>query len=433
MKKYTSYWLKRARKKLKITQKDLVGDRFKRQYISLVEIGDVELSLGLRAYITKKLKLPKLYFDDGLFKEEKERLNKLTYEVDKLTDAFKYDEAEKKVTEALLISKDAKNDNYINLFSLKLARILIEKKKFKKAEDILKKVNRYFQEEKDFRKLAHSMYWLGIIYMEREKYTDSLFMFNSAIEINSKLKRKKDLSLKARALTKIAQIYRQTQNYKGAKVKIKEAIEIAKSSKDDYILAMAYWEYGFLLLLIGEYEKSISYYKKAAPIYKALGYEEHSLQINNNLASLYHYIGDYDKAIKLTEKTIKISKDKDYDEELAYALLKGAKAKRDKGLLDEAESDLKKSINLLEKLKDNRILGEAYMALGLLQEKRKENDLAIKSFNKAIDIFKEIDKPDYLNSAYGEIIRFYKDIFNIDKEIENVVDKLIDKTKRIIF
>ncbi len=439
MKKYIYYWLKRARNKLKLKQKEVAGDKFTRSFISMVETGEVGLSYEARDYITKRLKLPKSYFDTGLFIDEKERLDELTYEIDKLTDAFKYDEALKKVTEALKISEEAKNDDYINLFSLKLARILLEKKQFKKAEDIFKKVNRYYSEEKDYKNLAHSMYWLGIIYMEREIYTDSLFMFNSAIEQNSKLKRKKDLSLKARATTKIAQIYRQTQNYKGAKVKIKEAIEIAKSSKDDYILAMTYWEYSFLLLLVGEYEKSISYYEKAAPIYKALGYERLTLQINNNLASLYHYTGSYDKAIDLTKKTIKISKDKGYDEELAYAYLKGAKAKRDKNLLNEAENDLKKSINLLEKLKDNRILGEAYMALGLLYKRKKENDKAILNFNKAVDIFKEIDKPAYLHSAYGEIIRFYKNMGNIDKEKEyiknlvNYADKLIDKTKKIIF
>jgi len=433
MKKYHGHWLKRARLKRDVLQKDLAGDRFTASYINHIEKGNVKLSYNARKYITKKLKLPKSYFDTGLFTEEKKRLEELTNEVDKLTDAFRYDEALKKVTEALKISEEAKNDDYINLFSLKLARVLIEKKKYKKAEDILKKVNRYFQEEKDFKKLAYSYYWLAIIYMEKEKYTDSLFMFNKSIEINSKLKRKKDLSLKARGLTKIAQIYRQTQNYRGAKVKIKEAIKIAKASKDDYILAMAYWEYGFLLLLIGEYEKSISYYEKAYPVYKAFGYIRHSLQINNNLASLYHYIGSYDKAINLTKNTIKISKDKGYDEELAYAYLKGAKAKRDKELLDEAEDDLNKSIILLKELKDNRMLGEAYMALGLLYEKKKENDKAILNFNKAVELFKDIDIPDYLNSAYGEIIRFYKNIFNIDKEIENVVEKLINKTKKIIF
>jgi tetratricopeptide (TPR) repeat protein len=439
MKKYTSYWLKRARKKLKITQKDLAGDRFKRQYISIIETGETDLSYVARDYITKKLKLPKLYFDTGLFKEEKERLDELTYEVDKLTDAFKYDEALKKVTEALKISEDAKNDNYINLFSLKLARILIEKKKFKKAEDLLSKVNKYYEEEKDHKNLAYSYYWTGVLFRDRKNYEDSLLMFNKAIEENSKLKRKKDLSLKARATIKIAQIHRFNENYKAARKKYQEAINIAIKAKNDYIIAMANCGYGLLLQRTGEYKEAIVPYEKAAPIYKALGYEEISLQINNNLASLYHYTGNYDKAIDLTKKTIKISKEKNYTNELAYALLKGAKAKRDKELLDEAESDLNKSIVLLKELKDNRILGEAYMTLGLLHEKKKENDLAIRSFNKAIDIFKTVDKEVYLNSAYGEIIRFYKNMGNIDKEkeyVKNLVhyaDKLIDKTKRIIF
>jgi len=239
MKRYTDYWLKRARKKLKITQKDLAGDRFKRQYISMIETGETELSYVARDYITKKLKLPKSYFDTGLFKEEKEILDKLTYEVDKLTDAFKYDEALKKVTEALKISEEAKNDNYINIFSLKLARILLEKKKFKKAENILSKVNKYYEKEKDHKNLAYSYYWTGVLFRYRKKYEDSLIMFNKAIEENSKLKRKKDLSLKARATIKIAQIHRFIENYKAARKKYQEAIKIAEKSKNDYIIAMA--------------------------------------------------------------------------------------------------------------------------------------------------------------------------------------------------
>jgi len=80
------------------------------------------------------------------------------------------------------------------------------------------------------------------------------------------------------------------------------------------------------------------------------------------------------------------------------------------------------------------------MGLGLLHEKRKENDKAILNFNKAIDMFKDVDQVIYINSAYGEIIRFYKDIGSIyNKKIKyiqdliNYTDKLIDKTKKIIF
>ncbi|GAG57543.1 unnamed protein product, partial [marine sediment metagenome] len=80
-----------------------------------------------------------------------------------------------------------------------------------------------------------------------------------------------------------------------------------------------------------------------------------------------------------------------------------------------------------------RILGEAYMALGLLHEKKEENDLAIKNFNKAVETFKDLDQTVYINSAYGEIIRFYMERSSINKDLENVIDNLINKTKRIIF
>ncbi len=440
MKKHTGHWLKRARLLKGLKQKDIAKDRFTRSYVSQVEKGDAKLSPGAREYITRKLKLPKKYFDTGLFLDEKKRLDELIKDIDKLSDSYNYDLAESKVSKALSIAQEAKNDNYINTLLVKLARIYIKTDRLNKAEELLNKVNKYYIKEKEYKKLAYSYYWTAIALREKKKYQEAILILNKSLEENYKLERKKDLSLIARALTTIAQIYRFIENYKGADEINKEAINIAIKSKDEYVIAMSYWEYGFLLHRVGDYEKSISYYEKAAPIYKVLGYEKLSLQINNNLASLHHYLGDYDKAIALTKKVVKISKEKGYDEELAYSYLKGAKAKRDKDLLNEAEYDLKKSINLLTKLKDNRILGEAHMALGLLHKRKKENDKAILNFNKAVDIFKTIDQEVYLNSAYSEIMRFYKEVGSLeDKKIDyildfiNYADKLIDKKKKIIF
>ncbi|MGB3347004.1 MAG: tetratricopeptide repeat protein [Candidatus Humimicrobiia bacterium] len=432
MKKNTGHWLKRARTKLQITQKDLVGDRFKRQYISMIETGDVDLSPGVRAYITKKLKLPKKYFDTGLFKEEKERLDYLKEETNTLLDSLRFDEANKLIKEAVSISSEAKSDEYINHFLLKLVQVYINDKKLDKAKDLLIKTNKYYSEERDYKNLAYSYYWTGVLYRDKKKYTNALYMFNNAIEENSKLERKKDLSIKARATTKIAQVYRHTENYKGAKEKYEEAIEIAKKAENNNVLATAYWGYSILLRREKKFQEAINFYKKASLIYRQLKQERNYLSININLANLYYYIGDYDKAINLANSAIKISKEKEYEKELSYALLYRAKAKREKGLLDNSESDLKRSINLLEKLKDKRMLAVAYMSLGLLYEVKKENDKAIFYFNKAVDIFKELDQPIFIHSAYGEIIRFYKEIGNYDKVIKHT-QKLINLTKRIKF
>jgi len=433
MKKYIGYWLRRARKKRGFLQEEVAKDKFARHYISMIETGDANLTDNLREHITKILKLPGLYFDDGLFTYEKEELEKLKKETDILLDSEKHEEAKSLVLKALSISQEAKSDDYTNNFSVKLARILVNEKKLKEAEEIFEKTNKYYSEEKDYKNLAYSYYWTGVLYREKKNYTDAVFMFNSAIEVNSKLKRKKDLSLNARALTKIAQIYEYTENYKGAKIKIKEALKLAEKLKDDFILAIVYWEYSLLLQREGEYDKAINYYNKASSIYKNLGYEKDTLRISNNLASIYYYKKDYDKVIQLTERTIKISKEKKYMEELAYALINGAKAKRYKGLLDEAESEINESITLFDKLEDDRMLGISYIALALLQEKKKRKDLTILNFNKAIDIFKDLDKPVYILSAYGEIIRFYDEIGNFKEEREEYINKLIDKTKRVIF
>jgi transcriptional regulator with XRE-family HTH domain len=159
MKKHTGHWLKRARNKTGLRQKQLAGDRFTKQYISQIETDEVGVSDKARKYITKKLKLPKSYFDTGLFKQEKERLDELIIKIDSLLDYEKYDEALDLVKEALSVSKEAKNDDYINSFLLKLARINIEKNNLDKAETLLKKTNKYYGEEKDYKNLSYSYYW----------------------------------------------------------------------------------------------------------------------------------------------------------------------------------------------------------------------------------------------------------------------------------
>jgi len=443
MKKYKGYWLKRARLKKNLLQKEVAGDKYTKSYISIVETEGAGLSTDAKNYIIRKLKLPKSFFDNGLFKEEKEELDILTKESKKLIEKQLFNKAEDKVLKGLSVSREAKNDDYINSFLLKLAIINIKKedKDLKEAEDILSKVNKYYIEEKDYRNLAYSYYWTGVLYREKGNHEEALLIFNKSIEENIKLKRKIDLSLKARAKVKIAQIHRFNENYKAARQKYEEAIDIALKSKDDYIIAMAYFGYALLLQRIGDYHEAIRYYSLAYPIYESLENEELCYQTDTNLASLYHYIGDFDNSIILSNRVFKISEEKNDEKGIAYALLKGAKAKRDKGNLNEGEDDLKRAINIFEKLKDeNRMLGEAYMALGLLQEKKKENDLAIKNFNKAVKTFKDVKQNVYINSAYSEIMRFYKEIGGLeDKKIKyildfiNYADKLIDKTKKIIF
>ncbi|GAH59609.1 unnamed protein product, partial [marine sediment metagenome] len=181
MKKYTGFWLKRARNKAGLLQKELSGDRFTRSYISMVEIGEADLSTDARLYITRKLKLSKSYFDTGLFTDEKKELEKLIKAVDILTDYQKYEEAKSFVLKALSIIEEVKNDNYKNLFLLKLARINILIGEFKKAKDDLNEVIIYFKEEKDYKNLATSNYWTGILYLERKNYvvicfTDSNYL-----------------------------------------------------------------------------------------------------------------------------------------------------------------------------------------------------------------------------------------------------------------
>jgi len=432
MKKHTGYWVKRARLKRDIMQKDLAGDIFTPSYINHIEKGDVKLSLNAREYITRKLKLPKSYFDNGLFKEEKEELDRLAKEAEELIKIQFFKKAEDSVLKALSISKEAKNDDYTNNLLIKLSRIYIKKKKLNKAEDLLNNVNKYYSEEKDYKNLSSSYYWTGVLYMKRQNYTDAVYMYNSAIEINSKLKRKKDLSLQARATSKIAQVYRETQNYRGAKQKYEEAIKLALKSKDDYILGMVYWGYGLLLRRLYDYEKAKEYYEKSLLIHERLKDEKSLLKLNNNLANACYYTNDYERTIKLTDKTIKISEEKNYNEQLAYALLFRAKAKRETNLLNEAESDIKRSIKLLKEIGDKRELATAYMTKGLIYEKKKEYDEAILSFNKAINIFKELEEPIFINSAYGQLIRFYEDIGDLDKEREST-KRWIKLTKRIKF
>ncbi|GAH49603.1 unnamed protein product [marine sediment metagenome] len=71
---------------------------------------------------------------------EKEQ-RKLYEETNTLLDSLRFDEANKLIKEAVSISEEAKSDEYINHFLLKLVQVYINDKKLNKAKDLLIKTH----------------------------------------------------------------------------------------------------------------------------------------------------------------------------------------------------------------------------------------------------------------------------------------------------
>lgn len=117
------------------------------------------------------------------------------------------------------------------------------------------------------------------------------------------------------------------------------------------------------------------------------------------LGQTYVNLGETEKASQLLQDAIAFSQKSHYPQVKAKALISLAELDRRQEKLDLASTKQLEAIKILEEIGAKCDLAEAYYQLGLTQQKFGE--LHSKSFNKAIQLFTEIEAPRQMDKVYS--------------------------------
>lgn len=425
--------IKRKRKELNMTLKDLAGDRITPGQISLVESGKSNPSMDLLEYLAVALNTSVEY----LMESEESQAEKICEFFQNIAESHMLEndltKSEQYIEKALYYA-ESYNLEYIKAKTLFLTgKIHMIKGERALAQQFFLSANVIFIKLNKYEEIINTFLNLGVITLELKAYHSSCTYFQQAEKVFLDNNVGNDFLIGqiyyyiAYTYFKLEQVDKSIKYSYLAEEKFKQL-----NNKKDYAKS--------LLLLSEQYckkeqlESAINYSKRALAIYKEIQDIKNISEIENNIGKLFSDFGNIDEAfihlqiskklridnkdprvietlITMCENYIKfknISRSKEILEEIMIEVQNGNK----KALVDyyllkyridmqeenflEAENTLIIALNFSKSMGYLKEAGEISMMIGKFYMDKGNESSAAKYLNEGVEIFKELGIINYL-------------------------------------
>ena len=289
--------IKRRRKELEMTLKDLAGDRITPGQISLVESGRSNPSMDLLEYLANALQTSVEY----LMESEETQAEKICVYYEQMAETYilnqDYISAEKYIENALYYAEkyDLEYRKAKNLFLR--ANICKAKNELVLAQQLYLSANVIFIKRNNFEQVINTFLNLGKITLSLKAYHSATSYLKQAEKVYLDNNIGND-SLLGEIYYEMAESYFKIDD-------IKKAIDYTFLAKQKFEQVQHREEYGKALLLLSqEYNKkgdlvnSIKYSKKTLELYRELEEEKNISAIENNLGKLFFEFDNIEEAFR---------------------------------------------------------------------------------------------------------------------------------------
>ena len=289
--------IKRRRKELEMTLKDLAGDRITPGHISLVESGRSNPSMDLLEYLANALQTSVEY----LMESEETQAEKICVYYEQMAETYilnqDYISAEKYIENALYYAEkyDLEYRKAKNLFLR--ANICKAKNELVLAQQLYLSANVIFIKRNNFEQVINTFLNLGKITLSLKAYHSATSYLKQAEKVYLDNNIGND-SLLGEIYYEMAESYFKIDD-------IKKAIDYTFLAKQKFEQVQHREEYGKALLLLSqEYNKkgdlvnAIKYSKKTLEVYRELEEEKNISAIENNLGKLFFEFDNIEEAFR---------------------------------------------------------------------------------------------------------------------------------------
>ena len=289
--------IKRRRKELEMTLKDLAGDRITPGQFSLVESGRSNPSMDLLEYLANALQTSVEY----LMESEETQAEKICVYYEQMAETYilnqDYISAEKYIENALYYAEkyDLEYRKAKNLFLR--ANICKAKNELVLAQQLYLSANVIFIKRNNFEQVINTFLNLGKITLSLKAYHSATSYLKQAEKVYLDNNIGND-SLLGEIYYEMAESYFKIDD-------IKKAIDYTFLAKQKFEQVQHREEYGKALLLLSqEYNKkgdlvnAIKYSKKTLEVYRELEEEKNISAIENNLGKLFFEFDNIEEAFR---------------------------------------------------------------------------------------------------------------------------------------
>jgi tetratricopeptide (TPR) repeat protein/DNA-binding XRE family transcriptional regulator len=423
--------VRQRRVALGLTQTDLAGARFSKEYISQIELGKTRPTPETIDYLSSRLTVDSGYLAHGVSAEDRARVEAMLARAEAHTQAREYESA-------LEIFADTKTavaaSGSVDLSARRLLGegwTFVEQGQIREGLEVLTKARELVDEEQlDDVLRAEALFKLGVARWKLGSTNVAISLLTEAHKLLEQLPLAAD-SIRAQVLGHRSLCYRRVGDLEAAREDAERAVELSEQLGDPrvvgysymqaslvaeregrFVLARTYAEkarakyeeaedqfqlgkvlnnLGLCHALLGKQDEALASLKRAFNIFLDLGANEWSGGAISSIASLYLEAGDPVKAEEQARYALELIGDEAVDlEQVGEARLVLGKALLAQNQLDEAEEVLQEVKGLFEGARATSNLSRTYLALGDLAHVRGTTDEAAHLYRHAAELMQDL-------------------------------------------
>ena len=359
-----------------LTQTELAGARFSKEYVSQIERGKTRPTADTIAWLAERLGVDAQYLEHGVSADVRNRVETKLARAEALSEAHRDREAADAFREA------REEIGALGSPELELRALagegwaLQELGETREAIDVLQSA-RALAELPSFSDVdrADVLFRLGCCRYRLSSIPTAIALLDQALDLAERSGMPCDL-LRARILAWRSRCRRRQADYEAAREDVERALELAQAMDDPRVVAGAYFQASWVAEKTGHWVLARQYAQQARAIYQELNDTRNTGRLMLNLGGLQLLLGHPEQAIEHLTASFALAVEAGSQPDAAQALGSLAAVHEHLGDHEAADEHARKALALLEGREDfldeigqsNLVLGRSLLERGRLEE-----------------------------------------------------------------
>jgi tetratricopeptide (TPR) repeat protein len=372
-----------------MTQTDLAGDRFSKEYVSQIERGKTRPTRETIDWLAQRLGVDPGFLANGVSADERGRVDAALTRAGALLEARRNDEALEEF-ESIRAAVLATGMPELEARALSgEATVLMRRGEIREAIALLERA-RALSENTSFSDVerADVLFRLGVARYKLNSVQTSIGLFDEALKVAERSEIPSD-QLRSNILAWRSRCYRRRRDLEAAREDVERALELAESLNDKRTAADIYFQASIIADREGHWVLARSYAERAKAAYEELSDRGNLGRLLNNLGGINFLLGHPAEAVELLKNAVGIALEVGDDAEAAHAVNGIAQVHLRTGDVKRAEEQARYALELLgDRVDETDEIGNAQLVLGralLEQDRLDEADEAFQAGERAYD------------------------------------------------
>jgi tetratricopeptide (TPR) repeat protein len=384
-----------------LTQTDLAGDRFSKEYISQIERGKTRPTAETVEWLAVRLGVDAGFLASGVSADERAKAEAILARADALAQEHRFEEAIAEYTRSLpaVLGTGAAELRVRALNGEAMARA--QSGDVKEALALLAE-SRALVESESFTDVdrADVLYRLGVCRYKLSSISTAVALFDEALSLAERSGLPAD-ELRLQVFSWRSRCYRRQRDFEAAREDVERALELAEALRDARSLAPAYFQASVLAERDGHWVLARTYAEKAKAHYEEVADRGNVGRLLNNLGAMDFLLGSPDEAIERFKQAYAIALEVDRQEDAATAVSSLAQVHLRTGDVKRAEEQARHALEIIG-VRDDMLdeIGNARLVLGRALLEQQRLDEAEQAFADAEDAFARLSSASHRAAAW---------------------------------